>query len=80
MNIFLRKFDIHPFQDIRLGDLVFLSLNVLDTYRAIVDDTFKNASLNLKQNKAADILSEAHKHLSREEFKILESYIFEKLE
>ena len=57
-----------------------MSLNLLDTYKAIIDDAFKNASLNLRQNKAADILSEVHKHLSRKEFKELESYIFEKLE
>ena len=80
MTSCFRNFDIHPLQDIWLGELVSLSLNLLDTYTAIIDDAFKNASLNLRQNKAADILSEVHKHLSRKEFKELESYIFEKLE
>jgi len=36
--------------------------------------------LNLRQNKVAKILSEAHKHFTRTEFKELEDYFFEKLE
>jgi len=48
-----------------------------------VEDAFRDAPLNLRQSKAAAILSEAHKHLAREEFKELqelESYVFERLE
>lgn len=49
----------------------------LDSFRALVDDAFRGAPLNLRQDKAAAILSEAHKHLVREEFK---GYVFERLE
>ena len=52
---------------------------LLDTYKALVDDSFWNTSLNMRQNKAARILSEAHKHLSREDFSELERYVFDKL-
>ena len=45
-----------------------------------MDDAFRDAPLNLRQNKAAAILSEAHKHLSRKEFQELERYVFERLE
>jgi len=55
-----------------------MSIDV-EAYKALVDDAFRNAPLNLRQNKAAAILSEAHKHLPREEFQKLENYIFEKL-
>ena len=34
----------------------------------------------LRQNKAAAILSEAHKRLSRREFLELQGYVFERLE
>jgi hypothetical protein len=37
----------------------------LETFKALVDDAFRDAPLNLRQNKAAVILSEAHKHLLR---------------
>ena len=52
----------------------------LETFKALVDDAFRDAPLNLKQDKAAAILSEAHKHLSGKEFKELEGYVFERLE
>ena len=45
-----------------------------------MDDAFRDAPLNLRQNKAAAILSEAHKNLSRNDFKELEEYVFERLE
>lgn len=45
-----------------------------------MDDAFRDAPLNLRQNKAAAILSEAHKHLAKEEFKELQDYVFERLE
>jgi len=40
----------------------------LEIYKALVDDAFRNVSLNARQNKAAAILSEAQKHSSREDF------------
>ena len=49
-------------------------------YKALVDDAFRDAPLNLRQNKAAAILSEAHKHFTGEEFKELQDYVFERLE
>ena len=52
----------------------------LEVYKALVDDAFTNASLSTRQNKAAAILPEAHKHLPRKEFKELEDYVFERLE
>lgn len=52
----------------------------LDIYKAIVDDAFVNFPLNLRQNRAAAILSEAHKHLSMKKFKELQDYVFERLE
>ena len=33
--------------------------NVLETFKALVDDAFRDAPLNLRQNKAAAILPEA---------------------
>jgi len=54
-------------------------MSTLDTFKAIVDDAFRYTPLNLRQDKAAPILSEAHKHLPRKEFQKLENYIFEKL-
>ena len=56
-----------------------MSIRVLDSFKAIVDDAFRGAPLNMRQNKAAAVLSEAYKHLSRKDFKELENYIFEKL-
>ena len=52
----------------------------LDIYKALVDDAFRNASLNTRQNKAAAILSEAQKHSPRMEFQELQDYVFERLE
>ena len=40
----------------------------LEIYKVLVDDTFRDAPLNVRQNKAAAILSEAHKHSTREKF------------
>lgn len=56
------------------------SNNNLKTYKALVDDAFRNTILKLRMDKAAEILPEALKHLSREEFKDLEDYVFERLE
>jgi len=52
----------------------------LEAYRALVDDAFRGAPLNQRQNKAAAILSEAHKHFTREEFLELQEYVFKRLE
>jgi hypothetical protein len=52
----------------------------LETFKALVDDAFRDTPLNLRQNKAAAILPEAHKHLTRDEFRELEGYVFERLE
>ena len=54
-------------------------MTTLETFKAIVDDAFRNAPFNTRQDKAAPILSEARKHLSRKDFQELENYIFEKL-
>jgi len=51
----------------------------LETFKALVDDAFRNTPLSLRQDKAAAILPETHKHLPRKEFKELEGY-FERLE
>ena len=56
-----------------------MSINVLDSFKAIVDDAFRDAPLNMRQDKAAPVLSEARKHLSRKKFKELEKYVFERL-
>ena len=48
----------------------------LDTFKAL-DEAFRDSPLNVRQNKAAAILSEAHKHLSKKEF---QDYVFERLE
>ena len=56
------------------------SNNNLNTYKALVDDAFRNTLLKLRMNKAAEILPEALKHLSGKEFKELEDYVFERLE
>jgi hypothetical protein len=52
----------------------------IETYKALVDDAFRDAPLNVRQNKAAEILSTAQKHFTREEFKELQDYVFERLE
>lgn len=52
----------------------------LETFKAITDDAIKEGQLHRNQSKAADILSEAHKHLTREEFQELERYVFDRLE
>jgi len=49
-------------------------------YKTLVDDAFRDAPLNLRQSKAAIILYEAQKNFTREEFKELQDYIFERLE
>jgi len=43
-------------------------MSIMDSFKAIVDDAFRDAPLNIRQDKAALILSEARKHLSRKEF------------
>ena len=53
---------------------------ILEVYKALVDDAFRNASLNTRQNKAASILSEAQKLFPEKDFKELQDYVFEKLE
>lgn len=61
----------------KTGNKIHMSLNI---FKALADDAFRDTPLNLRQNKAAAILSEARKFLSQEEFKELEKYVFEKLE
>ena len=52
----------------------------MDKFKALVGDAFVDSSLYIRQNKAAEILSEAHASMSREEFKELRDYVFERLE
>lgn len=52
----------------------------LGTFKAIVVDAFVDPSLRVRQSKATEILSEAHGSLSREEFRELRDYVFERLE
>ena len=52
----------------------------LGVFKALVDDALKSPSLLIRQKRAGEILSEAHKYLIREDFKELEKYAFEKLE
>ena len=54
-------------------------MSTLETFKAIVDDAFRDTPFNMRQDKAAPILSEAHKHLSRKDFQELEKYVFENL-
>ena len=54
-------------------------MSTLETFKAIVEDAFRDAPFNLRQDKAAAVLSEANKHLSRKDFKELEKYVFKKL-
>jgi hypothetical protein len=56
------------------------SNSVLEVFKALVEDAFRDAPLSVRQIKAATILSEAEKHLPREEFRELEEYVFERLE
>ncbi len=54
--------------------------NWLEAYKGLVEDAFRGETLETRQNKAADILSTAHGALSQDDFKKLESFVFEKLE
>jgi len=54
-------------------------MNNLETFKAIVDDAFNDTPFNKRQDKAAPIISEARKHLSKKDFKELENYVFERL-
>lgn len=53
---------------------------MIEVYKALVDDAFKDAPLNVRQSKAAKILAEANKHFTWEEFKMLQDYIDERLQ
>ena len=48
----------------------------VEAYKALVDEAFRDAPLNVRQDKAALILSAAQKYFTREE---LQDYVFEKL-
>ena len=52
----------------------------LEKYQALVDAALRDSPLNVRQSKAADILSEALKFLSRKDFQELEKYVFDRLE
>jgi len=52
----------------------------LEAYKGIVDDSFRNESLDTKQNNASAILAEALKTFPRDDFQKLQDYVFEKLE
>ena len=56
-----------------------MGIDTLEIFKGLVDDAFRDTSFNLRQSKAGEILSEAHKHLTREDFKELEKYAFDKL-
>jgi len=56
------------------------SRDTLETFKALVDESIEEGQLYRNQSKAADILSEAHKHLTRKEFQELERYVFDRLE
>ena len=56
-----------------------MSIRVLDSFKAIVDDAFRDTPFNKRQVKAGAVLSEAFIHLSRTEFQELEKYVFKKL-
>jgi len=55
-------------------------VTLLETYQAIADDALKAVSFLLRQKRAGEIMSDAHKHLSWGEFQELERYVFERLE
>ncbi len=57
-----------------------MGVKTLEIFKALVDDALTSQSLLIRQKRADKILSEARKHLTREEFKELEKYAFEKLE
>lgn len=57
-----------------------MDTKTLGVFKALVDDALKSQSLLLRQTRAGDIISEARKHLTREEFKELEKQVFEKIE
>ena len=52
----------------------------LESYQALVDAALRDSPQNIRQNKAGEILTEAHKHLTRKEFLELEKHVFERLE
>jgi len=54
--------------------------NWLEAYKGLVDDAFRNESLDTRQTKASEILSEAMKTFPKEDFQKLRAYVFEKLE
>lgn len=54
--------------------------NRLEAYKALVDDAFRNTSLDTRQTKASGILAEAMKTFPRDDFQKLLDYIFERLE
>ena len=54
--------------------------NWLEVYKALVDDAFRNASLETRQTKASAILSKALELFPKEDFQKLLDYVFENLE
>ena len=52
----------------------------LEKYQAISDDALNARSLMLRQKSASEILTEARKHLSWDDFKKLQDYVFMRLE
>jgi hypothetical protein len=52
----------------------------LETFKALVDDAFRDCPLKARQVKGAEILSTAHGLLSRRDFKELERYVLGKVE
>ena len=55
-------------------------LTGLEKFQALADEALKVRSLLLRQKRAGEILSEALKHLTREEFQELQDYVFVRLE
>ena len=55
-------------------------LTGLEKYQALTEEALKARSLLLRQKMAGEILSEALKHLTREEFQELQDYVFVRLE
>ena len=51
----------------------------LELYWALSDGAFRDASLYVRQKRAAVILTEARIHLTRKEFQELEKYASERL-
>ncbi len=54
--------------------------NHLEVYKGIVDDAFRNESLDTRQTKASEILAEVMKTFPKDDFQKLTDYVFEKLE